>query len=98
MVGVARTLAAVTDDAAQPWQPSMDYAMFEGGPADGGLRLVEHDVDGRPPSTVAWRNGEVVTASTDPLLPPGLAVYELVVGVSHATVHWVYRYVETLEA
>ena len=71
--------------------------MFEGGPADGGLRLVEYDADGRPPPTVVWRNGEVLTAPTDQLAPSGLAVYGLVLGVSHAAVHWVYRYMETLD-
>ncbi|HKT05302.1 MAG TPA: hypothetical protein VJT31_37780 [Rugosimonospora sp.] len=87
----------MTDDAARPWLPDMDYAGFEGGPADGAIRLVDYDADGQPPPTVVWRNGDVVTAPSDLPAPSGLAIYQLVLGVFHATVHWVYRYVETLD-
>ncbi|HKS99806.1 MAG TPA: hypothetical protein VJT31_09780 [Rugosimonospora sp.] len=84
------------DDDTESLRPSgMVPVVFEGGPGDGAVCLVEYDKDGQPPQTVVWLNGEVFASPSDQPAPPGLATYQLALGVSCAAVHWVYHHVGT---
>lgn len=77
-------------------QPASAQAWFQGGPADGAIRSVECQVDGRPPELLMFCGSDVfVGASDEPALAAHPA-YELETATTGEDGFWRYRYVGTL--
>jgi hypothetical protein len=87
----------VDDDAGQLWPPEMNSAVFVGGPADGAIRSVTLDADGRPPALLMWRADGVFVGTSDEAASAALVGYELVPGAAYPMAQLLYRHMGTLD-
>jgi len=75
------------------------HALFQGGPADGAVRPVECEPDGRPPKLLMLGGGgKLFVGSSDQPAAPEHPMYELEPEAEPTASMWPYQYVETLTA
>ena len=85
------------DDLPPRTPPHPDSAHFPGGPADGAIRPVALDADGRPPALLTWCADGVFVGTSDLPAPAALVTYERCdKHLDDPITRWVYRHVGTL--